>query len=146
MKLYRLSAFVLFVFLFTNCQKDKEPTLKEERLNIITTGNWNYTFRGQDTNNDGTFDPADPFENFLADCQTDDTYSFSTSGTYTVMPNTNTNGCTLQNIQGNWELGNNASLINLDGYSGQIDSLTADYFQFHLVMDDNSLSHYILTR
>jgi hypothetical protein len=144
MKQTLLSAILLFTALAA-CKKDDDPSLQEERRKIILNGNWNMVYRGEDANKDGQYDIADDFENYLAECQKDDTYTFQNDNKYTIAPNANTNGCTTETILGSWELNADGTTLVMDTYQGKIDSITTNYIRYHLDIDDYTI-YYILKK
>lgn len=144
MKRTLLSA-TLLIGVFAGCKKDKAPSLYEERRKIILEGSWNLVYRGEDLNKDGIYDIANVEENFLAECQMDDTYNFKADGKYTIAPNAHTNGCTSDTIHGNWQLNADGAALVMDTYPGAIDSLTADYLRYRLDIAEYS-TYFILTK
>lgn len=146
MKSVRLSMIALTLILSVGCKKDdKPPTLQAQRKQIIINGQWNLVYRGEDINKDGKYDIDSYEENYLAECQKDDTYVFVTDSSYTIEPNSNTNGCTDQVIHGTWKLLADGSTLTMDGLPGEIDSLTTNYLRYRLDIVDYSI-YYILTK
>lgn len=144
MKKALLSSFLL-ITLLAGCKKDDDASLQEKRRKIILDGSWNLIYRGEDINKDGVYDIEDDFENFLAECQKDDTYTFANDNKYTIAPNANTNGCTTETIHGSWLLNSDGINLVMDTYPGAIDSISNNYLRYHLNIGDYT-TYYILTK
>ena len=140
---------LLYIFLFIaaiSCKKDKDKDPHQTNLDLITSRPWTIVFRGYDTNEDGTLEMNGYTENFLADCQFDDTYKFDKNETYAMQPNTNTNGCGFGSYTSSWKLHTNSVDFNFDVNAGVVVTLTDSLFHFKLIEEDGEENHVIFER
>jgi hypothetical protein len=129
-----------------SCKKDKNKDPQQTKIEQITNRPWRIAFRGYDNNHDGVYKEDDYTENYLAECQLDDDFIFDANGTYTVNPNTNTNGCGTGSYTSIWQLSSNGTDFSFDGMAGKLVTLNDHTFQFKLMEQDGSENVLIFKR
>jgi hypothetical protein len=129
-----------------SCKKEKTQDPQKTKIDLITNRPWKIVFRGYDFNKDGVYKEDDYMENFLAECQLDDDFIFAANGTYTVHPNTNTNGCGTGSYTSTWQLSSNGTDFSFDVMAGKLMVLNDNNFQFKLMEADGSENVLIFRR
>jgi hypothetical protein len=140
---------LLCIFLFVasiSCKKDNDKSPHQKDLDLITNRPWNIVFRGFDNNKDGVFKEDDVMENYLAECQLDDTFKFDANESYTVQPNTITNGCGTGSYTSSWKLHANSTDFHFDIYEGKVITLNDSVFHFKIILEDDSENNLIFKR